>query len=298
MADVERIKARLHNIRSVEPILGAMRTISLGSWQAALNRQGRLRLFSRRLLSLLPPVLAHLHKRRRKRALGSSHARQSIFLIVGSERGLCGAFNRNLVHYVQGQLDEWQTRDREVALWVFGSRARRMLERAEAPIAWFEPLPTTKLPGRELVVDLVNGWLEQYEAFELDTVYVLYNAYRNSTLYESVMVRLIPPDLPSAELSAEPSAIAWPPPYVDTDPVSLYTRIVRLWTTTEMYRLLLDSAAAEHSTRFQLMEGATQNSNRLINELTLALQSARQTAITSEMQELAVGAGLVGGGEE
>jgi F-type H+-transporting ATPase subunit gamma len=62
-----------------------------------------------------------------------------------------------------------------------------------------------------------------------------------------------------------------------------------------MYRVLLDSAAAEHSARFQLMEGAAQNSNRLINELTLALQSARQHAITSEMQELASGAGLLGG---
>ena len=60
---------------------------------------------------------------------------------------------------------------------------------------------------------------------------------------------------------------------------------------------MLDSTAAEHSARYQLMEGATQNSNRLIDELTLALQAARQQAITVEMQELAAGAGLIGGAE-
>ena len=69
-----------------------------------------------------------------------------------------------------------------------------------------------------------------------------------------------------------------------------------MWSTTETYRILLSSAAAEHSARYQLMEGATRNSGRLIAELTLALQSARQQAITAEMQELAAGAGLLGPG--
>jgi F-type H+-transporting ATPase subunit gamma len=81
---------------------------------------------------------------------------------------------------------------------------------------------------------------------------------------------------------------------VDADPVHLYRRLIRLWTVSEMYRILLSSTAAEHSTRFQLMEGATQNTQRLTQELTLALQSVRQRAITAEMLDLVAGAGLVG----
>ena len=107
-------------------------------------------------------------------------------------------------------------------------------------------------------------------------------------------IQISPPPLPALSAEARP----WPAPYIDTDPIKLYARLMRLWTTTEVYRILLDSAAAEHSARYQLMEGATQNANRLIDELTLALQSARQQAITAEMQELAAGAGLVGTGEE
>ena len=155
-------------------------------------------------------------------------------------------------------------------------------------------MPTTSVPDRALAAELIDAWVARYQAYDLDAVDIIYNAFRNSTLYEPVRFRLFPPDLSEIDQGS----LSWPPPYVDTDPVSLYTRIIQLWMTTEMYRILLDSAAAEHSARYQLMEGAVQNSNRLIDELTLALQSMRQQAITAEMQELAAGAGLMNSSDE
>jgi F-type H+-transporting ATPase subunit gamma len=152
----------------------------------------------------------------------------------------------------------------------------------------------TALPTTGLAQELAHGWLERYERYEVDAIDLIYNAYRNSTQYEPVVSRLIPP--PLASVSA--GYTSWPPPYIDTHPMRLYGRLVGLWVTTEMYRILLDSAAAEHSARYQLMEGATQNSNRLIAELNQALQSARQDAITREMQDLAAGAGLIRGIDE
>jgi F-type H+-transporting ATPase subunit gamma len=293
MADEERITARLNNIRSVEPILGAMRTISLGSWQAALNRQQRIRGFSERLMSLLPSLLPHLAPRQRKRRKNVHPAAPTVVLVIGSERGLCGAFNSSLAGYVQQSLDQYENQGIPIELATLGGRIRRALERYGVPIAWSKSLPVSRLPGRELASELTAMWLARYEAYELDAVDLIYNAYLNSTSYRPVITRLIPPVLPAVSQDTAP----WPPPYIDTDPVTLYTHVVRLWTTTEMYRVLLNAAAAEHSARFQLMEGATQNSRRLIDELTMTLQAARQHAITSEMQELATGAGLVGGGE-
>jgi F-type H+-transporting ATPase subunit gamma len=81
---------------------------------------------------------------------------------------------------------------------------------------------------------------------------------------------------------------------IETDPLALYTRVVEQWASVQLYTLLLDSAAAEHAARYQLMEGAAQNAERLIEELTAELQAARRRAITQEMQELAAGAGLLG----
>jgi F-type H+-transporting ATPase subunit gamma len=294
---IEEIKTRLSNIRSVEPILGAMRTISLGSWQAALKRKGLVLEYTQRLLALLPWLAPMLGVRRRRRQDPKEPSPPSISVVaIGTQRGLCGAFNSSLIRYAEAELERLQAHgapNAQIELCALGARITRMLEYRGHTVARSWPLPMSALPTNGLANELTHAWLGRYEARELDAVYLIYNAYRNSTLYEPVTVRLIPPPIPSSPEASEP----WSKPYVDTDPMSLYTRLVVLWATTEVYRILLDSAAAEHSARYQLMEGAAQNSSRLIDELTLALQSARQHAITSEMQELAAGAGLLGSQE-
>lgn len=300
MADVERIQSRLDNIRSVEPILGAMRTISLGSWQAAIKRQGRVRRYSEELGALLPVLMPHLRppkgsrSARGKARAALARAPSVLVLIMGSERGLCGAFNSTLVRYADQVFAEYQAAGATVEVATLGSRARRALERTGRAVDWFRSLPTTTLPTSELAYELARTWLRRYEAYELDAVDIVYHTYRSATEYRPITRHLIPLSLPAAAAGTAP----WPPYYIDTDPAALYARLVGLWITTEIYRVLLDSTAAEHSARFQLMEGATQNANRLIEDLTLALQAARQQAITQEMQELAAGAGLLGEEEQ
>jgi F-type H+-transporting ATPase subunit gamma len=146
---------------------------------------------------------------------------------------------------------------------------------------------------------------------EIGGVDIIYNQYRGTGTYEPTVMQLIPPQLPTGETPlaqgpAEPDARiqetrssarqgeAWPPPIVDTDPLSLYATVIEQSTAVQLYGVLLESSAAEHSTRFQLMESATQNADQLTEELTLVIQTARHHEITQEMQELAVGAGLLG----
>ncbi len=76
--------------------------------------------------------------------------------------------------------------------------------------------------------------------------------------------------------------------------MALLDRLARLWLAATLYGILLESATAEHSARYQLLEGAVQNAQRLTAELETSLQAARQEAITAEVQDLASGAGLVG----
>ena len=291
---IEGIRARLNNIRSVEPLLGAMRTISLGSWQAALKRKERVLSYAERLRDLLPPLVPLLEARRRDRRSEPRAPTSMVVVVIGSERGLCGAFNSTLAEYVDREVARLSSEGVAVELCALGARATRALQRIGHTVASSRSLPMAALPSSDLAGDLTQGWLEQFEVGELDAVQVMYHAYRNSALHEPVTVQLVPPRIAAFEEGTAP----WLPPYIDTDPVDLFVQVVVLWTTTELYRVLLDSTASEHSARYQLMEGATQNADRLIDELTLALQAARQQAITAEMQELAVGAGLLGGEEE
>ncbi|MGC9356916.1 MAG: F0F1 ATP synthase subunit gamma [Anaerolineae bacterium] len=300
MPNLEQIQGRLDNIRTVEPILGALRTISLGSWKASLNRQRELRPYAEQLRGMLPLLVPRLEpgpitrlwrrvwvKGRRRRSTTSPSRKVSV-LIIGSERGLCSNFNERIFQRVQLYLVEERDDGAEVDLMVLGSRLHRLFARADLPLAWAESLPVTTIPPFGLAFDLTRRWLLQYEAGEVDAVDLIYNAYRGLGRFEPTVERLIPPEPPSATTATLP-----PFTIIETDPLDLYTRVVEQWTAIHFYSLLLDSTAAEHSTRYQLMEGASENAERLIEELTDDLQSLRRQSITRQMQELAVGAGLL-----
>lgn len=319
MENLERAENRLANIRTVEPILSALRTISLGSWQAVLKRRNDVRSYDDRLATVLSALLPHLSTARRavrpplssppvggkegRFPLGRKEGEASpslgggergtriAVLVVGSERGLCGRFNAAVVERTERYLAEQEASGAQVELLALGARATRILRRRKWMLVWSAALSVTALPSYRLAFDITHRCLTRYEEHELDAVDLVYNAYRGTARYEPTVVRLIPPTLPT---SGPPDALVWPPPIIETDPLSLYARVAEQWTAVSLYRLLLDSAAAEHSTRYQLMEAASQNAERLISELTLGVQTARQQAITQEMTELAAGAGLIG----
>jgi len=290
MEDIERVQARLANIRTVEPILDALRTISIGSWQMALRQQGRLHDYDARLRAVLPALIPHLSTSRQKRLPVVSTAPQRIAaLMIGSERGLCGRFNAVLVEAARDYLHARAQEGCQVELLALGTRLVRLIRRRGWALAWSGPLSVTPLPSFTTARELCGRWWAAYEAGRLDAVDLVYNAYRKAGVHAPTVTRLLPPELPDV-----PEREVWPPPIVETDPLRLYRRAIAQQVSVHLYRVLLESAAAEHSTRFQLMESATQNAQRLIAELSQLVQSARRQAITREMQELAAGAGLLG----
>ena len=205
---------------------------------------------------------------------------------------MCGRFNTSVFERAEEYLDEAQAAGLQAELAVLGTRLTRLTRRAGHTPSWFRALSTTSLPPFQVAFELARQWLALYEAGELDAVDVAYNAYRRMGNYEPTIARLLPPDL--SVMTPKAREEVWPPPIIETDPLGLSARSAEQYTALHLYELLLESAAAEHSTRYQLMEAATQNANRLIEELTLAVQSTRRQTITREVQELAVGAGLLG----
>ncbi len=290
MENLEQAQARLGHIRTVEPIVSALRTISLGSWQEALGQRDAIQTYAQRLTDLLPLLIPHLPPAPEAQP-GAKHTRKPpsrvALLVIGSERGLVGAFNTAVVEHAQRHANGLNTNDVEVSWMALGSRPQHLIQQ---PLDWSAALPIARPPSLDLALDLTQDWLGRYERRELDGVEVLYNAYRGMAQYEPTVTRVIPPDLPP---TAEASASAWPPPIIETDPLSLYAEVIQQWATITLYHMLLDSAAAEHSTRYQMMESAAENAQELIDELTLVIQAARRQQITREMQELAVGAGLI-----
>jgi len=292
MENLEQAQERLSHVRTVEPIVGALRTISLGSWQEALSQRETVRTYARRLTEILALLIPHLPLSKSAGRREEPSLRRVALLVIGSERGLVGAFNAAVVERARRRAAHLSPDDVHISWMALGSRPRHLIAASGDPqqLDWSRELPIARPPSPTLAFDLTQSWLERYEKRELDQVDVIHNAYQGTAQYTPTVTRVIPPELPPAERAPTDT---WPPPIIETDPLSLGAQVIQQWTAITLYRLLLDSAAAEHSTRYQMMESAAHNAEELIEEFTLAIRAARRHRITREMQELAVGAGLI-----
>jgi F-type H+-transporting ATPase subunit gamma len=289
MEEAERLKARLDNIEAVEPILSALRTVSSGSRVLALKKKYAVESYRQDLLDVIASTSPHLAKRQRMLSEASPENGRRALLVIGSERGLCGAFNDVVAVYAEQVLQEYGADGTNVALMALGTRALRALQlRGRSPV-WSSRLSLRALPRYELACELASRWLGQHRHQDLNALEVVYNAYRGLAMYEPCKVRLLPVHMPRAY----PEEQAWPP-VIETDAHCLHLRAVELWLCASLYAIMLESAAAEHTARYKLLDGAAQNAGRLIEELRVFLQVATQEAITSEMRDLASAAGLLG----
>ena len=296
----DRVQARVENITTVKPILEALRTISLGSWQSALKKKNSVGAFAENYIEILemvaPLVQDSFTKQKKRRVTSESEAIQpTILVLVGSERGLCGSYNQQLLTAFRREYSAAQGKSAPVALWIMGTRLYRMVRRAGFSVDWWQPLSSTSLPAYADIHKISQQWLQAYETHQLDEVFLLSHHYITAGRSEVRKERLLPYSFELEHDVKEGAEERWPAPIVETDPVKLYLKVIEQMGTMRFYALLLDAAAAEHSTRYQLMEEASQNAGRMIDEMTEILQMYRREAITREMQELASGAGLLGG---
>jgi ATP synthase F1 gamma subunit len=146
------------------------------------------------------------------------------------------------------------------------------------------------MPSYPLVFQLVKEWLLEIARGNLAQVLVYFTSFQGPMKREPAVFQLLPFQI---ELTSTTEQAAWPPPIVETDPEQLFLRMYEQSTALRLYEALLHTKASIHSTRYQLMEDSTKNADRLIEDLTIMLQMERRQSITREMQELAIGAGLL-----
>ena len=291
MEDIERVEQRLENIKGIEPILTALRTIAAATWRAALRRLEAAREYTRQLgevLTIVAPHLLSLDSRQGKPTVGEA------LLVIAAERGLCGGFNRTVLEAAEHFIAEQRGRGQTLHLLTLGERARRHFQRQGEPILRAERLPMTALWPFARAQALAQWAMDAYETGQIDGLQVLYNRYRSAAAYEPVTRRLIPPPM----AAGTPGEETWPPTIVETDAAQLHAQVMAEFVTVGLYLAVIESAASEQAARFRVMDGASQNSQRLIEELTLEYHQARQETITREMLDLVAGAGLLPGVRE
>jgi F-type H+-transporting ATPase subunit gamma len=209
------------------------------------------------------------------------------YIVISTDRGLCGGLNSNLFKKVVNDIARRQQAGAEVSLVTLGKKASSFFRRVNVEIAGHASGLGEK-PQIEDLIGLIKVMLDAYREERIDRVYIAYNDFVNTMTQQPTLERLLP--LPETE--DESVRDIWDYLY-EPDAETLLDVVLVRYIEALVYQAVLENVASEHAARMIAMKNATENAGELIDELTLAYNKARQAAITQEISEIVGGAAAV-----
>jgi len=277
------IRRRIRSVKNTQQITKAMKMVSAAKLRRAQDAMFAARPYARKMME----VLNSLATRARPDAhpLLQEHGDEKVLLIViTADKGLCGGFNANIIRAAARFLDEQQRGERKLELDVVGRKGRDFFRRRRyrvrsEHVGLFQAL---QFPAAQRIAQsLIRSYVER----EVDRIHIVYNEFKTVIAQKVVVEQLLPirklefdPREPPLDYLYEPS------------PGAIFDEILPKHVEIQVWRALLESAAAEHGARMAAMDAATNNAGEMIDRLTLYMNKVRQAAITKEIIEVVSGA--------
>jgi len=282
------LRRRIRAVKSTQQITKAMKMIAASRLRRAQERVIGARPFAQRMLRVLNGLVTRVdqdaHPLLRIPEAGTG---RPLLVVITADRGLCGSFNSNVIK-AANQFIVTETNDgRNVALGLIGRKGRDFFRRRGFDVRYEQVNVFTKLKFTD-AVEIANAAMEAFTSGEASSVYLVYNEFKSVMSQRVVVERLLP--IPRLE----PKDIGDAAPTVDylyePSPEEIFRDLIPRHVQVQVYRALLESAAAEHAARMTAMDSATRNSAEMIENLTLYMNKVRQAAITREIIEVVSGA--------
>jgi len=287
MAGAKEITGKIRSIENTKKVTSALEMVSASKIRKSQEMMNQTRPYTR----MIRRVMGHLSKAnpeyRHPFTVRREEIRKVGYIIVSTDRGLCGGLNINLFKLVLNSIQEWRGKGAEVSLVTLGKKASAFFKNLKVEIA----AHTSGLGEKPQIEDLIGSikiMLDAYREENVDLVYVVYNDFINTMSQRPMLEQLLP--LPDTE--DEEVRDIWDYIYEPDAEALLDTVLVR-YIEADVYHAVLENLASEHAARMIAMKNATDNAGELIDELTLAYNKARQAAITQEISEIVGGAAEV-----
>jgi F-type H+-transporting ATPase subunit gamma len=275
------IRRRIKSVRNTQQITKAMKMVSAAKLRRAQDRVIASRPYGAALRGLLADVAAAAGSDERVAAhpLLARRPEQRVQLVlITSDKGLAGAFNANLIKAAQRFAEEHKPAATDFLL--IGRKGRDFFRKRAVPITG-EHLGMAKVQYED-AVGIGRKLMERFRDEEIDAVYLLYNEFKSVMAQKVTLAQVLPMELPK---QSEPVDFIF-----ETPPLEMLASLLPRYVEIELYRALLESAAAEHAARMTAMEAATSNASDMIDKLTLYMNRVRQASITKEIIEVVSGA--------
>jgi F-type H+-transporting ATPase subunit gamma len=287
MASGKEITTKIRSIENTKKVTSALEMVSASKIRKSQDLMQATRPYTR----MIRRVMGHLSKANPEYRHPFTVSRGTIskvgYVIVSTDRGLCGGLNMNLFKLVLASIQEWRDKDAEVSLVTLGKKASAFFGSINVEIA-AHASDLGEQPQIEDLIGSIKVMLDAYREENIDLVYIVYNDFVNTMTQRPVLEQLLPlPDTEDEEIRD-----IWDYIY-EPDAESLLDTVLVRYIEADVYHAVLENLASEHAARMIAMKNATENAGELIDELTLAFNKARQAAITQEISEIVGGAAAV-----
>jgi F-type H+-transporting ATPase subunit gamma len=288
MPNLKEVRIRITSVRSTQQITKAMKMVSASKLRRAQDAIQRMRPYANKLRDILQNVSSSLDQSVSSGYTASRPVKKVLLVVVTSNRGLCGAFNSNVIKAANRLLaDKYAAQHKagNVKVLCIGKKASDNYSKSSALYAGNHNELFAN-PSFENAVRIVEGIMNDYTEGVYDRVEVIYNQFKNAVTQVVTAEQLLPvaPDEsvsitgPKADYIYEPSQ------------AEIVNNLIPLSIKTQFYKAILDSHASEHGARMTSMSKATDNAQEMIKSLRITYNKARQAAITKEIIEIVSGA--------
>ncbi len=287
MAGAKEIRSKIASVQNTQKITKAMEMVAASKMRKTQERMAASRPYAETMRS----VIGHLalgNLEYKHPYLEEREVKRVGYLVVSTDRGLCGGLNINLFKKLLADMKEWSDKGVEVDLALVGSKAVSFFASVGGNVVG----QVTGMGDDPQLSDLigpVNIMLQAYDEGRLDKLYVVANKFINTMAQEPKILQVLPLSPGDDEELKEKS---WDYLY-EPDPKTLLDTLLRRYIESQVYQSVVENLASEQAARMVAMKAATDNGGNLIKELQLVYNKARQASITQELTEIVSGAAAV-----
>ncbi|MCI0707779.1 MAG: ATP synthase F1 subunit gamma [Ignavibacteriae bacterium] len=292
MATLREIRGRITGVKNTQKITKAMKMVAAAKLRRAQDAIMSTRPYARKLGELLRHLVTEVEPGINP-LLTPREVKKVALVVVTADRGLCGAFNGNIikaaVNHVQEQYASFMEVDHGLRLVTVGKKGfdyfnKRDYELYSKHVGIFHGLDFSR--AREIIHELTEGYLSG----EFDKVVVIYNEFKSVIQQRIIIEQLLPIPPEETAQTDDLKSLAQVEYIYEPSSKEIINALVPRHLNFQMWRILLESNAAEQGARMAAMDNATENAKELISDLTLSFNKARQASITKELLEIVSGA--------
>ena len=289
MASLKAIRRRISSVRSTQQITRAMKLVAAARLRRAQEALQNASPYHQALVRVADSLFAT-----ERAALGPAEdaKREALVVVIGSDRGLCGGYNANIMRAAEDEAQRAERDGMKVKFYAVGRKALDYLRRVGHEIA-HQRINNPRLATFGLAHDLASRMLSDYRAGGVSETGLIYSEFRSALSQRPTYERLLPvrEERPEEKPEAGAGEIAAPVDYlVEPSRAELVPVVLRGYLEDSIFHALLEAEASEQGARMTAMDSATNNAADMIERLTLEMNRARQATITTELMDIVGGA--------